>query len=336
MTQGAGSSTRRGSVQRGGKWLKSTVTFHSGTIDEVRTVIPTFERRSFGLTQADGKRSRLNEHQDIIVRAPIGADSDFVPVGVVSKEYALVQHHAVVDVVLRALEVSDISPADVNANLQITECGERMALSVFLPTRYAFDPGDGNPMALRLECLNSVDGSTGFRALIGWFRFVCSNGLIIGVTRSDVRRRHVGGLTLDDVAAVLQAGLAECEAEKRNFQLWRRTEIEFGRVEKWIDDDLRKAWGFKAATRAFHIASTGRDVTVVGPYKRHFPTTIPVRAGEAVPGAAERCRTVFDPSQVLAWLAQDRADIQEQLSWREQISEVLKPFIPSGQLEINL
>ena len=26
------------------------------------------------------------------------------------------------------------------------------------------------------------------------FRFVCSNGLIIGVTRADVRRRHVGAL----------------------------------------------------------------------------------------------------------------------------------------------
>ena len=41
-----------------------------------------------------------------------------------------------------------------------------------------------------------------------------------------------------------------------------------------------------------------------------------------------RCRSLFDRSQVLAWLAGDRADIQEQLSWREQIAGLLKPFIP--------
>ena len=138
------------------------------------------------------------------------------------------------------------------------------------------------------------------------------------------------------MAAVLQSGLAECEAEKKNFELWRRTVVDSERLKKWIDDDLKKAWGFKAATRAFHIASAGRDVTIVGPYKGHSPMTIPVSAGDAVPGAAARCRNLFDLSQVLAWLARDRADIQEQLSWREQISGILKPFIPSGQLEINL
>jgi hypothetical protein len=242
----------------------------------------------------------------------------------------------VVDVVLRALELSDIVIADVRANLEITEYGERMALSVYLPDSYAFDPGDGHPMALRLECINSVDGSTGFRALMGWFRFVCGNGMVIGVTRSDVRRRHVGDLTLDDVAAVLRSGLTECDAEKKNFQLWRRTPIDTGNMKNWIDAELRKAWGFKAATRAFHIASSGRDVTIVGPYKGHRPTTIPVNPGELVPGAAKRCQNLFELSQVLAWLARDRADVQEQLSWREQISEILNPFIPSGQLEMNL
>ncbi len=36
---------------------------------------------------------------------------------------------------------------------------------------------------MRLECLNSVDGSTRFRAERGWFRLVCSNGLRFGITR---------------------------------------------------------------------------------------------------------------------------------------------------------
>ena len=201
--------------QRKRKWFKSTVTSHRGTIDAVRAHLPAFERRSFSLTQADESRSRLNEHQDLIVRTSIGTDVDFVPVGVVSKEYALIQHLDVVDVVVKALEVSDIAPRGVTAQLEITEYGERMSLGFLLPMRYAFDPGDGHLMALRLECLNSVEGSTGFRALMGWFRFVCSNGLTIGVTQLEVRRRHVGNLTLDAVATVLQAGVWQSVRRRR-------------------------------------------------------------------------------------------------------------------------
>ena len=109
-------------------------------------------------------------------------------------------------------------------------------------------------MALRLECFNSVDGSSRFRALMGWFRFVCSNGLIIGVTRFGVSRRHLGDLRLKDVGLVLASGLKEAETEKKNFEQWRKREIKRDRLAAWIDKDLWKGWGFKAATRTFHIA----------------------------------------------------------------------------------
>src|SRR5881296_1450081 len=39
-----------------------------------------------------------------------------------------------------------------------------------LPGQYDFDPGDGRPMALRLECFNSVEGSCRFMAVMGWLR----------------------------------------------------------------------------------------------------------------------------------------------------------------------
>jgi hypothetical protein len=326
MTQNQAPSTP--AAQSGGRWFKSNVTSHTGTIAEVRRVIPSFERRGFGLAQPGENRSRVNEHQDVIVRTPIGDDKDYVPVGVVSKDYSLVQHLGVVDVVVEALKASKLEVEKVRVRLKITDYGERMALSVFLPDAYSFDPGDGHPMSLRLECINSVDGSTGFRVLVGWYRFVCGNGLIVGVTRSDLRRRHVGEIALEDVAAVLQSGLEQCESEKRSFALWRQTEIADARLGSWVDGDLRKAWGFKAAARAFHISNTGADVTVVGPYKGYVPTTIRVERGPDVPGAAKKSRNLFDLSQVLAWLARDRVDVQEQLAWREQIAGILTPCVP--------
>jgi hypothetical protein len=57
---------------------------------------------------------------------------------------------------------------------------------------------------------------------MGWFRFVCSNGLIMGVTRSDLRRQHVSELWLKDVSSVLVSGLKEAETEQGNFERWRK------------------------------------------------------------------------------------------------------------------
>ena len=314
------------------KWFNSLVTFHEGTLSDIRRHIPDFERRSFALTQPGKESSRINERLDTIVRKPFGQDQNFIPVGVVSKEYALVPHTDVLDVVTEALESLESLEASLGAvwtELMLTEYGERMELSIYLPEEYSFDPGDGHRLHLRLECFNSVDGSTRFRALMGWFRFVCSNGLIIGVTQTDVRRRHVGDIHLADVGKVLVAGIEVSEKEKDNFAKWRKHVIEPNQLTAWIAGDLRKGWGFKAAARAYRICTTGHDADVLGPYKDNTPLTVPVKLTDRVPGAPNNSGNLYDVSQVLAWLAKERRDVQEQLEWREQISELLKPLLLS-------
>jgi hypothetical protein len=302
------------------KWFNSPVTLHKGMLTEIRRHIPEFE-------QPGNERSRLNERLDMIVRLPFEDDANLIPVGVVSKDYALIPHTAVLDVATSVLEGAKIPPGEVKAELKLTAYGERMALSVYLPDRYCFDPGDRHPMALRLECLNSVDGSTRFRALIGWFRFVCSNGLIIGVTHSDMRRRHVGDIRVEDVGAVFASGLKESETEKKNFEYWCKKGVTLNQLAPWVEKEVRKAWGFKAAARTFHIASSGSDVEIVGNYKDNTPTTISVRKTEHVPGAPPQSHNFFDVSQILAWLAKERRDVQEQLAWREQIPELIAPLL---------
>lgn len=308
------------------KWFNSPAFFHKGTVDQVKEYIPDVERRSFSLTQPDNTYTSLNNRLDMIVRKPHGEVANFIPIGVVSKDYVLVRHAEVIDTAIAALEQSKIAIDKVRAELTITEYGERMHLSLYLPEKYGFDPGDGNRLTMRLECFNSVDGSTRFRALMGWFRFVCSNGLIIGVTQADVRRRHVGDLSLDDVKAVLSAGLAQADAEKDNFKKWYEMPVDVNKLMPWFDEEVKKQWGFKAATRAFHIAKTGHDIEIAGQYKDCRPTTIATKITQPVPGCPSICRNIFDLSQTLAWLAKERRDVQEQLEWREQIAEILKPL----------
>ncbi|MFH2122527.1 MAG: DUF932 domain-containing protein [Pseudomonadota bacterium] len=321
---------RRGVAPTGNndpKWFNSPLIFHEGTLKEIRAFVPDFERRPFALTQPGNERTLMNKRLDTIVRRPFGDDQSYIPVGVVSKEYALVPHMAVLDRAEKALEKAGIPLAEVNAKLAITEYGERMALSLYLPKEFSFDPGDSHSMSMRLECFNSVDGSTRFRALMGWYRLVCSNGMVVGVTDSDVRRRHVGDLGLDDVERVLSCGVQEAIQERKTFEQWRKKEISQKTFVPWINEDLKSKWGFKAAARLYHICRTGHDAEIVGQYKGFTPVTIPVSSVGEVPGAPDECRNLYDVSQSLAWLAKERRDLQEQLAWREGIQDLLTPLI---------
>lgn len=304
-------------IDRTPKWFNSPITLHKGSLTEIRTHIPTFERRGFGLAQPGNEQIRMNDRLDTIVRRPFRDDKSFIPVGIVSKDYALVPHTDVLDIASKALENLQIAPNSVGAELKITEYGERMALSLILPSENDFNPGDGNPLALRLECVNSVDGSCRLRIQMCWHRLVCANGLIVGVT-SGVRRRHSNGLGLGDIVEVLATGFTEAKKDKQNLLLWRKKAAPKNLAE-WIEEIIQPAWGFKAATRAFHIARTGSDVEITGQYKDNTPTTIAVCRTEPVPGAPKETRNLYDVSQILAWLAKERRDLQEQIEWREQI-----------------
>ncbi len=308
----------------GPKWFNSLLSIYKDrTMAEIQAFIPEFERRpGLAMSGADNVNNRLHT----IIRKPFQKDG-FIPIGVVSKDYALVQHSKVFEIAKKAIEDSGVDTCAVRSELRITEYGERMHLSCFLPDKYSFDPGDGNKMALRLELFNSVEGSTRFRVHMGWFRFVCSNGLIIGVTKFDFRRRHLGDICLDDVGYILSDGIEGSKREKDNLIKWRKSMIEPKRLKAWIQDSVRKEWGLKAATRAYHITQTGFDVDIIGGYKGKTPFDISTVTTNRVPGCPKKVDNLFDLSQILAWLAKERRDVQEQLGMVEQIPELLKPLM---------
>ena len=158
---------------------------------------------------------------------------------------------------------------------------------------------------------------------MGWIRLVCSNGLVIGITRSESDRRHVGNLQLKHIGDVLRTGINEYKLERDTLIRWRDAEVNARELRRWVESELRTQWGFQAASRTWHIARSGCDIDVMGPYKNHSPTTIPVERSNSVPGAPEKSTSLFDVSQILAWLAKERRDIQQQMEWREQIHALM-------------
>ena len=129
------------------------------------------------------------------------------------------------------------------------------------------------------------------------------------------------------MSKVLSTGLVAAEIEKENFRKWRQKTIPGSTLGPWVEKILKAQWGFKAATRAFHIARTGYDVEIIGQYKGGTPTTIQTKHAHRVPGCPTQSKNLFDLSQILAWLAKERHDIQEQLEWREQIPAILEPLM---------
>jgi len=156
------------------RWLGEPATEVTGALTDVVPLIPAFDRFPFG----------TNARLDMIVRRATAQGEMPVPTAVVSKRYVLVQHNAVIAALENALRAADVEPLDLRCRLTLSESGARMGIRVELPERFAFSAPDGHSMALTFECFNSVDRTVPLFALLGWFRFVCSNGLVVGTTRA--------------------------------------------------------------------------------------------------------------------------------------------------------
>lgn len=113
------------------------------------------------------------------------------------------------------------------------------------------------------------------------------------------------------------------QAERVNLQRWAHAGVSLKTIDEWADGTLRSLWGLKAATRALHIASTGCDARVLPPFKGRRPTTVKTQEAGSVPGSPACAENLFDVSQILAWLAKERRDVQEQVEWRSQIPALM-------------
>ena len=86
------------------------------------------------------------------------------------------------------------------------------------------DAKEINGVTPRVIFVNSHDGSSTARFMAGLYRFICSNGLVIGKTIAEARQRHAG-----DAAADLIWRMRE---------MAKRTERAFSQIERWYKIQL--------------------------------------------------------------------------------------------------
>jgi len=199
-----------------------------------------------------------------------------------------------------------------------------MNFRAYFPDKFSHKPQDGNKLELRLECFNSVDGSSRLVILFGWYRFVCTNGLIIGETKAELRDIHDERLNLSVIPGIISEGLKKVKADLVRLGHWESSTIDSRKFEEWIDGHLAERWGKKAACRALHICLNGEDVELLDLFAGGKPSEKQVKSLGSVPGSAKPAKSLYDVCQALSWIATQRNNADERLEWQGHIPGLIE------------
>jgi Domain of unknown function (DUF932) len=213
----------------------------------------------------------------------------------------------------------------VRCEIGLTELDEWMNLRLYFPEYYSYRPSDHNKLDLRVEIFNSVDGSSKLTLLLGWFRFVCSNGLVIGKTLTDIRDIHNQALDLIKFEDAIASGTLFAEQDKERLANWEHQPVEINELLRaWVDKTVSKGWGKKAACRVFHICKSGYDVEFADPFASGLASEKPVRQLGRVPGAAAPVANLYQVCQALSWVATRRLSAEERIDWQTSIPTLIE------------
>jgi hypothetical protein len=306
-------------------WRSRDVRYVAGSWPSIRDHLPQFEIRDF-----DVEGGPANPYYHSVVRLPLRAAESAIPVGLVSRNYRLLQHRELGDFCIEALNGHGFPAEALKCELGMTELGEWMNLRFELPDAFSFIPPDGHPLALRLEVFNSVDGTSKLIALMTWFRLVCSNGLVVRQTMQELSDRHDRHLDLQCIRDVSQNGLAQAREDQSSLRKWATMRVTENQLIKWVDKKLTDWWGIKAAARVLHICRKGTDVSLAPPFETCQTSEKNVAVTGPIPGAAVPARNLYDISQALSWVASHRKNAEERIAWQADIPELIE-LLRSGK-----
>lgn len=291
------------------------VELFSGSLRDVAALLPEFVRKPPApVDRASGQPL----FDSLVRRAGPGVGLLDVPFGTVTRRHRLAPHARLIEAVKRPISAVCVNPGEARCELELSALGESMALSVELPDRLGFDPGDGEQLRLRLLCLNAVTGG-GPRLLLCWHRQASSSLVPVGATQMQFRLAPRPALQTDEVAPAVDAALELARAERAGLAGWRHLLLTRDRLVKWADGAIRRVWGPRAAARVFHIAMSGWDAQAAYGFERVPPSRRTMRATEPVPALQDFAESAYDALLAAAWVARSGRDACERF---ERVCEI--------------
>lgn len=306
-------------LQEEARWHTRDVKYWKGPWESLESLIPEFCKEDYKASE----KSPPNPYLKNIIRLPLKKFEQSIPVGIVSNTYTLAQHRDVANKCIEGIKNTGVEISALQFELGLTELGEWMNFRIYFPAQFDHVPKEGDKLKLRLECFNSVDGSSRLVILLGWFRLVCSNGMIIGETKTEVRDIHNSHLDLEQIPKIVSGSMNLISADKNRLISWNNHKVDMSKIENWVNEDVSKSWGKKAACRIYHICKGGKDVEYENPFAEGKPTEKPVKVLCDVPGSAVPAKTLYDVSQVLSWVGSNRNNAEEKISWQTDIPKLI-------------
>jgi hypothetical protein len=305
-------------------WGSIPVYTIKGNRESILRHLPVFERLDtsrFGLAS--------NPHYDLVVRQPRWSDEQPTPIGLVSKTYQLIQHATVLHVAHEHLKRLVKKDGEFLVSAEMTDTCERVMFRFDLGPDFAVSP-DGKPVSLHLLVWNSVDGSTAIRAQLDWYRLICSNGLVAGVTLGRTRVTHSRDAYLASVFEPLSGELTAANAEGKTLCDWAGRKVSMETLATWIDATVEIEWGVLAAARVWEICQSGHDGEFVPPFESVPARRRRLRLTKLVPGSIAPARNVYAVAQALSWVASRKNDLDERMARQNSIGTLIRPLLRNG------
>ena len=304
-----------------GRWKARDVEYFNGSWKALSSMIPRFTDEDFKIGSDGEKNPFLRQ----VARQPLAPTERPVPIGVVSNTYQLVQHVEVVEKCFEGLSGLTIDTPSLNCEVGLSQpYGEWMHFRITFPEKYSYTPKDGKPLNLRLECVNSVDGSCRLEIFIMWFRLVCSNGLVVKEIAADLRKIHNYHLDIKSIPKIIAQGINHANPSISQIQRWENSELNRSSFGEWIDKKLSTSWGVKAACRVWHICTEGNDIEFTNPFAPGKAREKPTKPLNEVPGAARPARNLYDVCQALSWVATHKAVVEERIGMQKEIPDLIE------------
>ena len=126
------------------------------------------------------------------------------PIGVVSSQYGLLKHQEVIECFRKALKKTKHEE-----KIMMTKNGAHLIATYKLPEAQ-MEVKKGDLVSMQFIVKNSYDGTKSFSLMLGAFRLVCSNGMIIGKEIFTYSQRHFSGNAMfGDANGIIETKIPE-------------------------------------------------------------------------------------------------------------------------------
>lgn len=165
--------------------------------------------------------TELTGKPDVGLQAIVREDTNEI-IATHGKRYTLIKNEAIYDRVDRAIrESTDIDTNGMQITDSVAYAGGRSIRSYIFPEhKIQIGKSDHDVTNLRLNVVNSYDGSTNLRLMMGGYRMVCANGMIVGDTAAQYVARHTSGFSLGEIQTRIAAQLRAFNEAGEMWKVW--------------------------------------------------------------------------------------------------------------------